>query len=83
MSIIVPIFKNPNGKDCADWSPLKDGTKTGDPKYCDNSTACKQIGMRTDWYHFRNMETGELDFDYFCTGMISRDEDAGVDEEVS
>lgn len=69
-------------KDCPDWCPLEDGTKTGDPKYCNLSLLCKQLGMRTDWYKFRD-EHGNFNFDYFCTGMYAADEDKGVDEEIS
>jgi len=74
------------GKDCPDWCPLKDGTLTGDPKYCDRSLECKQTdvyakGFLTHWHKFRNEETGEEAFDYFCTGMYPKIK--GTDEEVS
>jgi hypothetical protein len=71
-----------NEKDCCDWRPLNDGTMTGDPKYCNLSLLCKQLGMKSDWYKFRN-ENGEEAFDYFCTGMYMTEEDKGIDEEVS
>jgi hypothetical protein len=84
-NIIIPGERDPKnrGKDCPDFIPLRDGTKSGDPKYCDLSLVCKQMGMKSDWYHFRT-ETGEESFDYFCTGMYVVDpEERGVDEEVS
>jgi hypothetical protein len=91
-SILIPNEKDPikQGKDCPDWCPLRDGTKTGDPIYCDLSTVCQQTdekgrGFISHWYKFRNEETGEEAFDYFCTGIYpeSYDEYKGVDEEVS
>ena len=81
-NIIIPGEQKHN-KDCADWCPLKDGTKTGDPKYCDLSTECRQIDMKTDWYQFRNEVTNTQDFDYFCTGMYATDENKRDDDEVS
>ena len=82
MSEIIKLGKIA-GKECADWCPLKDGTKTGDTKYCDLSQICKQLGMRSDYYKFYNHETCEYDMDYFCTGMVITEEDKGKDEEVS
>ena len=90
MSNIILKTDRVSGKDCPDWCPLKDGTLTGDPKYCDHSLDCKQTdvyakGFITHWYKFRNVETGEEDFDYFCTGMYPENyrERAGIDEKVS
>jgi len=71
-----------NEKDCPDWRPLDDGTLTGDTKYCDLSLLCKQLGMRSDWYKFRD-ENGNEAFDYFCTGMYATEEDKQTDEEIS
>ncbi len=71
------------GKDCPDWIPLEDGTKTGDPKYCNLSLKCRQVGMRSDWYHFYDGVACEYAFDYFCSGMLVTIEDKGKDEEVS
>jgi hypothetical protein len=82
MSNIIKIGKAA-GKDCADWVPLEDGTRTGDTKYCNLSRLCKQIGMKSDWYEFYNHETGENDFDYFCTGMYATEENKKDDDEVS
>lgn len=70
-------------KDCPDWAPLQDGTKTGDTKYCDLSLQCKQIGMKSDWHKFRDIITGEESFDYFCTGMYATEENKYDDVEIS
>lgn len=70
-------------KSCQDFIPLKDGTFHGDSKYCDLSLECKQLGMKTDWYNFFNNETKEYETDYFCTGCYVKEEQKGVDEEVS
>lgn len=72
-----------HNKDCKDWCPLKDGTKVGDAKYCELSRQCRQIGMKSDWYHFYDYESCELSFDYFCTGMYVTSENKSKDEEVS
>jgi len=73
------------GKDCKDFCPLKDGTKTGDPKYCDLSFACKQIGYRSDWVQIIDWKTDEVkDHDYLCTGMLIIDKDEkSIDEEAN
>lgn len=81
-NIIIPGTQK-HGKDCSDWCPLKDGTRTGDPIFCDLSLKCRQVGMVSKWYKFRDEITGEESFDYFCTGFYAKDEDKGVDEEVS
>ena len=83
MSNLIKLYKIDYCKDCMDWTPLKDGTMLGDPKYCDLSTLCRQIGMKTDWYNFYNHETKEYDFDYFCTGMRVNDTNKSDDDEVS
>jgi hypothetical protein len=81
VDIFIPSRKI-DCKDCLDWIPLQDGTLTGDPKYCDRSLFCKQLGMRSDYYGFRDIATGEYKFDYFCTGMyVGKDEID--DQEVS
>jgi hypothetical protein len=88
-NIIIPSKDRDYGKDCRDFCPLKDGTLTGDLKYCDRSLICKQTdvfacGYVSHWYKFRNEETGEESFDYFCTGMYpKRDTDDKVDKKVS
>jgi len=90
--IFIKSERNPikRGKDCPDWCPLKDGTLTGDPIYCDLSLVCRQTdvnkqGYISHWHKFRDMETSEERFDYFCTGVFpeSYREYKGVDEEVS
>lgn len=70
-------------KDCMDWCPYRDGTLTGDPKYCDLSLQCKQLGMRSDWCWVKDAR-GQTIFDYFCTGMYlnPEKEPTNVDEEV-
>jgi hypothetical protein len=80
---LINVNPKKHNKDCCDWVPLKDGTKTCDQKYCDLSTLCRQLGMKTDWYHFYNHETREYDFDYFCTGMEITEENKKDDDEVS
>lgn len=80
---LINVNNKCHGKDCADWVPLKDGTATGDSKYCDLSQYCRQLGMKTDWYQFFNYQTREYDFDYFCTGMRVNDTNKSDDDEVS
>lgn len=82
-NIIIPAERDPirRGKDCSDFCPLDDGTKSGDPRYCNLSLHCRQVGYRSDWYRFRDQDGNEA-FDYFCTGMLMTEEDKGVDEEV-
>lgn len=70
------------GKDCNDFKPLNDGTRSGDPKYCQYSRLCKQIGMKSD-YIFFNSSLGETEMDYFCTGVYVTPENKNSDEEVS
>ncbi len=83
MSNLIIPGEAKHTKDCNDWCPLQDGTRTGDPKYCNLSLVCKQVGMRSDWYKFRD-ENGNEAFDYFCTGMYidPEKEPTNVDEEV-
>lgn len=82
-NLIIPNSVKYN-KDCIDWCPLHDGTITGDTKYCNMSLQCRQIGMRSDWYKFRDT-LGNESFDYFCTGMYLNieKEPTNVDEEVT
>ena len=85
---IIKADKVPD-KNCLDWCPLKDGTRTGDIIYCDNSLECKQTdihakGFISHWYKFRDELTGEELFDYFCTGMYPKEIDEGrEDKEIS
>ena len=62
---------------------IKRWNRTGDPKYCDLSLECRQIGMRTDWVKYRDPNTGEIMHDYFCTGIYACEADKGVDKEIS
>lgn len=72
------------GKDCPDWVPLDDGTRTGDSKYCNRSLECTQHLMASDYYMFNDYKTGELNrFDYFCTGIYALKDEYSKDEEVS
>ena len=82
-NIIIPVERDSirRGKDCPDFCPLNDGTKTGDPRYCNLSLHCKQLGMRSDWYRFRDQDGNEA-LDYFCTGVFMTEADKGVDEEI-
>lgn len=79
MTEIIIVKKDPHDpdkpKDCADFVPLNDGTKTGDRKYCDLSRQCRQSDMLSEWheyYEFYTDEKGnvvrELIHDYLCTG---------------
>lgn len=70
------------GKDCEDFIPLSDGTRSGDPKYCNLSRLCRQLGMKSDWYRFKD-ENGDASFDYFCRGVCVKTEEDKKDEEVS
>ncbi len=72
-----------HNKDCHEWCPLQDGTKTGDTKYCDLSLLCRQIGMKTDRVTYKDPDTGEFSLDYFCTGFYAKDYELGKDEEIS
>ncbi len=88
MSNLILSSNREHTKECVDWCPLKDGTMTGDPKYCDFSVECRQTdavgkGYASDWYKYRDIATGEERFDYFCTGMYPKDGDKGVDKEVT
>ena len=83
MSGLVNVNEKKHGKDCPDWCPLREGTRTGDTKYCDLSLACRQVGMKSDYHRFFNHETGEYEFDYFCTGMYVTEENKKDDDEVS
>jgi len=64
-----------HNKDCIDWKPMDDGTRTGDTVYCALSLICRQIGMKGDWTAFIRDDTKEMDFDYFCTGMHEKKEE--------
>lgn len=81
-------------KQCPDFKPLDDGTLSGDPKYCQYSFICRQIGMKSDyiWYSGPGLciQEGiiqtcfyENTFDYLCTGIYAKFDERHLDEEVS
>ena len=83
-----------SGKDCPDFDTFKDGTLTGDPKYCWWSFCCHQGDMQTDYYMFTGyapfIEEGKMflkylenHFDYMCTGCLAKKEDICKDKEIS
>lgn len=74
-NIILQNTKDPikNGKDCADFIPLNDGTLTSDSKYCDKSFDCRQIGMKTDRAEILDLKTGKVSsIDYLCQGIYHK-----------
>lgn len=76
------------GKNCVDFKPLEDGTLTGDTRYCNHSVECKQtdakgVGFLSNWYWYYDYDTGEREFDYFCTGMYGDKDERTEDKEVS
>lgn len=85
MVYLINVNAKTHCKDCRDWEPLKGPGQglVGDPKYCNLSLKCRQIGMKSDWYQFYNPETGFYEFDYFCTGMRVTEENKKSDDEVS
>jgi len=56
------------GKDCPDFVPLDDGTKIGDPKYCNLSLECTQQSMKSDRIEITDLKGEIITCDYFCTG---------------
>ena len=85
--IIIPGERDPikRGKDCPDFVPLKDGTLTGDGKYCDLSFQCKQIGFWSEYVQIKDPQTLKLlEQDYLCRGVYADKEiiKAKVDEEA-
>ena len=83
MVYLINVNEKTLCKDCSDFICLADGTRTGDPKYCNLSLQCRQIGMKSDWYNFYDHETGEYSYDYFCTGFYVSEENKRDDDEVS
>jgi hypothetical protein len=83
--IIIPGEINPTkrGKDCPDFIPMKDGTKTGDPNYCGRSLECRQDGMRAHFVEVIDSKTGEIvRVDYLCTGVFGTPDERGLDFEA-
>jgi hypothetical protein len=65
-------------KDCCDFTPMDDGTKAGEKKYCALSDICRQIDILPDGTtvgmeaHYLPvvLPTGEvMEWKYFCTGI--------------
>ena len=64
-------------KDCKDFCPIDDGTKSGEKKYCALSDACRQIdilpdgtfiGMIAHYLPIRNLDKEVMEWKFFCTG---------------
>ena len=84
-NIIIPSDHDPmkRGKDCADFVPLDDGTKFGEPKYCNKSFDCIQAGMKSDFVELTDPKTGKtLSSDYLCQGIYYRKGEMLPDEEA-
>jgi len=65
-------------KDCKDFECLKDGTLTGDERYCEKSHRCQQrgfrngksVGMLLGILIIKDIVTGEvIEHLPFCTGI--------------
>lgn len=96
-NIFIPDDKTSNKlkeKDCQDFKPLDDGTLAGDPKYCEYSFICRQMGMKSDYVVYTGpglcIKEGLIQkcyyegvFDYFCTGKYAKIDERGLDEEAS
>lgn len=84
-NIIIPSDHDPikRGKDCEDFVPLADGTRTSDGKYCNRSFDCRQAGMKSDFVELTDPKTGEtLSCDYLCQGIYFKRNDMEPDEEA-
>ena len=83
--IIIPgKKKNILSKDCPDYCAMKDGTITGEKKYCELSFQCKQLGMKSEFVTGLDPKTGEVVFhDYLCIGQYAIFEERSDDEEAS
>ena len=56
--------------DCPDFVPISDGTVFGDPRYCNLSVKCRQLGMISELAEVIDMKTGTLKgLIYMCTGQ--------------
>jgi hypothetical protein len=83
--LILPNDKDPltQGKDCPDFIPLDDGTRTGEPKYCNRSFDCRQIGMKSDFVEITDLQTGDVkETDYLCQGILFKRGEMELDEEA-
>lgn len=84
--IIIPSDHDPikRGKDCEDFIPLDDGTRTGEGKYCDRSFECRQMGMKSDFVELTDLKTGKVkSCDYLCWGILYKKGEMEPDEEAS
>lgn len=84
--IYIPDEIDPlkRGKDCPDFVPYDDGTKVGDPKYCNRSFDCTQYQMKTEYVQIVDVKTGNvLNHDYFCTGCYHFLNEMDPDEKAS
>ena len=70
------------GKDCPDFVPLDDGSRVGDPKYCNLSLECKQLQMKSDRIEITDLEGNIITCDYFCTGKFHIMDDMDPDEKA-
>jgi hypothetical protein len=79
------IFKENDNiliKDCLDFVPLDDGTKTGDKKYCNLSLICKQVGYYSEYITLVDKGGEMFVRDYLCTGKKVKKEEVLKDEEA-
>lgn len=77
--IIIPGKKKDIlDKDCQDFQPIDDGTKTGEKKYCMFSDVCRQIDvsingtvlpMESHYLPVINLDGEIMEWKYFCTGL--------------
>ena len=83
--IYIPGEVDPikRGKDCPDFVPMEDGTKVGDPKYCNLSLECTQQSMKTDRVEIMNLQGEVINCDYFCTGCYHFLGEMDPDEKAS
>lgn len=70
-------------KDCLDFVPLADGTKTGEKKYCNLSFLCKQVGYYSEYTELFDADGSLIARDYLCTGKKVKPEEVMKDEEAN
>ena len=63
-----PIKKKGSNERCMDFTPIDDGTLTGDDRFCAHSFECKQIGYRGVGVRVSSNELGMDEYDFLCTG---------------
>lgn len=83
MSNIIIPGRLKNTRDCKDWVGLDDGTVTKDTVYCNLSTKCRQLGMKSDWYFMKDPVSGQEVCEYLCTGYFVTNDNKSTDEEAS